>query len=200
MSYQSQAEDDQQTYAGMARDKLWSVYSNLPALRSQEVPSSNTSTLEVTGVKKAPPPPPPRRGNRDSASSAASYVGSKASAAWQNAPSIPYHSRPQITSAQTSQPYSTNAPRQGLNRTSTGSTLGGEQYGSKKEQLWRQRWANAEQTLGDHGVILRGWRVGEDLMGEAERIIKEADKKFKKDELRSEQRGGNGNSGSGERK
>jgi phosphatidate phosphatase APP1 len=203
MSYQSQAEDDQQTYAGMARDKLWSVYSNLPALRSQEVPSSNASTLEVTGVKKAPPPPPPRRGNRDSASSAASYVGSKASAAWQNAPSIPYHSRPQITSAQTSQPFSTNAPRQGLNRTSTGSTLGGEQYGSKKEQLWRQRWANAEQTLGEHGVILRGWRVGEDLMGEAERIIKEADKKFKRDELRSAEKSGNGNgnnSGKGERK
>jgi phosphatidate phosphatase APP1 len=194
MSYQSQALDDQQSYTGMARNKLWSVYNGLPALRSQEDSSSNASTLEVSSVKKAPPPPPPRRGNRDTASSAASYVGAKASAAWQHAPSIPYHSRPQITSAQTSQPFSTDAPRQRLNRTSTGSTLGGEQYGTKKEQLWRQRWVTAEQRLGEHGVILRRWRVGSDIMGEAERIIKEAEKKFKKVEQRGGDRSNNSRS------
>jgi phosphatidate phosphatase APP1 len=196
MSYQSQTSEDQQSYAGMARNKLWSVYSNLPALRSQEEPGANGSTLEISGVKKAPPPPPPpRRGNRDAASGAASYVSSKASSAassaWQHAPSIPYSSRPQITSAQTSQAFSTNTPRQGLNRTSTGSTLGGEQYGSKKEQLWRQRWVTAEQTLGEHGVILRGWRVGSDIIGESVRIIKDSEKKFKKDEQRSEGRSAN---------
>jgi phosphatidate phosphatase APP1 len=199
MSYQSQASDDQQSYAGMARDKLWSVYSNLPALRSTEEPGSNASSLEVSGVRKGPPPPPPRRGNRDTAASAASYVGSKASSAWQHAPSIPYHSRPQVTSAQTSQPFSTAAPRQGINRTSTGSTLGGaagEQYGTKKEQLWRQRWAHAEQVLREQGVILRGWRVGSDIMGEAERIVKDADKKFKRDEQRGEARNGNGSGSS----
>ncbi|KAI4639204.1 hypothetical protein J4E93_009382 [Alternaria ventricosa] len=198
MSYQSQASEDQQSYAGMARDKLWSVYSNLPALRSTEEPGSNASSLDVTGVRKGPPPPPPRRGNRDTAASAASYVSSKASSAWQNAPSIPYHSRPQAISAQTSQPFSTAAPRQGINRTSTGSTLGGpagEQYGTKKEQLWRQRWAHAEQVLSEQGVILRGWRVGSDIMGEAERIVKEADKKFKRDEQRGE--AGNGSTGKG---
>jgi phosphatidate phosphatase APP1 len=199
MSYQSQASDDQQSYAGMARDKLWSVYSNLPALRSTEEPGSNASSLEVSGVRKGPPPPPPRRGNRDTAASAASYVGSKASSAWQHAPSIPYHSRPQFTSAQTSQPFSTAAPRQGINRTSTGSTLGGaagEQYGTKKEQLWRQRWAHAEQVLREQGVILRGWRVGSDIMGEAERIVKDADKKFKRDEQRGEARNGSGSGSS----
>jgi phosphatidate phosphatase APP1 len=199
MSYQSQASDDHQSYAGMARDKLWSVYSNLLALRSTEEPGSNASSLEVSGVRKGPPPPPPRRGNRDTAASAASYVGSKASSAWQHAPSIPYHSRPQVTSAQTSQPFSTAAPRQGINRTSTGSTLGGaagEQYGTKKEQLWRQRWAHAEQVLREQGVILRGWRVGSDIMGEAERIVKDADKKFKRDEQRGEARNGNGSGSS----
>lgn len=193
VSFQSQASQDQQSYAGMARDKLWSVYSNLPALRSTEEPGSNASSLDVTGVRKGPPPPPPRRGNRDTASSAASYVSSKASSAWQHAPSMPYHTRPQVTSAQTSQPFSTAVPRQGINRTSTGSTLSGaagEQYGTKKEQLWRQRWAHAEQVLGEQGVILRGWRVGSDIMGEAESIVKDAEKKFKRDERRSE--GSNG--------
>jgi len=191
MSYQSHAPEDQQSYAGMARDKLWSVYNNMPALRSTEEPSSNASTLEVSGVRKAPPPPPPRRGNLDSAASAASYVGSKASSAWQHAPSMPYTSRPQIASAQTSQPFSTAAPRQGINRSSTGSTLSGstnEPTGTKKEQLWRQRWAHAERILREQGVVLRSWRVGEDIMGEAEHIIREAEKKFKKDEQQSNER------------
>ena len=180
---------DQQTYAGMARDKLWSVYSNLPALRSQDESANlSASSLEVDGGKRAPPPPPPRRGNRDAATSAASYVGAKASSAWQHAPSVPYHSRPQITSAQTSQPFSTGAPRQILNRTSTGSTLGGEQYGTKREQLWRQRWAKAEQVLGEHNVLLRSWRVGTDAMAEAERIIKNSEKSPKKDEQSSGRR------------
>ncbi|KAF2848873.1 actin patch protein 1 [Plenodomus tracheiphilus IPT5] len=181
-TYDSHSQD-QQSYGGMAREKLWSVYNALPALRStDDAPPTSASTLEVDNGKKAPPPPPPRRGNRENASSAASYVGSKASAAWQHAPSIPYPNRPQITSAQTSQPFSSAAPRQGLNRTSTGSTIGtmgGEQYGTKREQLWRQRWARAEQVLGEHNVLLRSWRVGSDVIEESERIIKDAAKKWK---------------------
>lgn len=177
-NFQNQSQD-QQSYAGLARDKLWSVYNTLPALRSQdETPNTSASTLEVDGGRKGPPPPPPRRGNREAATS---YVGSKASAAWQYAPSMPYHNRPQITSAQTSQPFSTAAPRQGLNRTSTGSTLGSEQYGTKREQLWRQRWARAEQVLGEHGVLLRSWKVGSDAVDVAEQIIKDAVRKQEKD-------------------
>lgn len=173
---------DQQSYAGMARGKLWSVYNTLPALRSQVDPSntSSSSSLDVDNVRKAPPPPPPpRRGNRETATNAASYVGNRASAAWQHAPSMPYHNRPQLASVQTSQPFSTGAPRQTLNRTNTGSTLGGDSYGTKREQLWRQRWAKAEQILKEHGVVLKSWRVGSDVAGDAERIIKEAEKKWK---------------------
>ncbi|KAJ4368917.1 hypothetical protein N0V83_005999 [Neocucurbitaria cava] len=193
---------NEQSYAGMARDKLWSVYNTLPALRSEENPTnSSSSTLATTeNAKKAPPPPPPRRGNRDTASNAASYVGAKASAAWQHAPSIPYHSRPQVTTSQTSQPFSTVAPRQVLNRTSTGSTLGGDgqAYGTKREQLWRQRWARAEQVLGEQGVVLRSWRVGSDAMGEAERIIKDAERKGKDGNRSAKGKGvGNGSNGKG---
>jgi hypothetical protein len=35
-------------------------------------------------------------------------------------------------------------------------------------------------------VILRAWRKGSDIVGEAERIVKDADKKFKRDEQRGE--------------
>jgi hypothetical protein len=55
---------------------------------------------------------------------------------------------------------------------------GGEgQYGTKREQLWRQRWAKAEEIMRERGVVLRSWRVGSDIMGEAEKIIKEAERK-----------------------
>ena len=73
-----------------------------------------------------------------------------------------------------------------MNRSSTGSTLGlngaGQnqtadgQYVNKREQLWRQRWAKAEQILGEHGVVLRSWRVGTDAIAETEKIIKDAEK------------------------
>lgn len=183
----STTSQSEQSYAGMARDKLWSAYNSLPALRSQDGASSqrtSTSSDSSTEKRGPPPPVPPRR--RDGAASAVSYVGNKASSAWQHAPGIPYHSRPQITSAQsaTSHPYSTSSPRQGINRTSTGSTLGmngnggadGGQYPNKREQMWRQRWAKAEETMREHGVVLRSWRVGTDAMGEAERIIREHSK------------------------
>lgn len=63
----------------------------------------------------------------------------------------------------------------------------GGPYGSKREQMWRQRWAKAEEIMREHGVVLRSWRVGTDAMAEAERIIKEAERRNKK--------GGNGNEG-----
>jgi phosphatidate phosphatase APP1 len=187
-SEQSQSD---QTYAGMARDKLWSVYSSLPAMRSQD--GSDLEPSEPQSGKRAPPPPPPRR--RDGAAGAISYVGNKASSAWQHAPSVPYHSRPQVTSAQTSQPFSTSSPRQGLNRTSTGSTLGmnggggdGQgPYGNKREQMWRQRWAKAEEIMGERGVLLRSWRVGTDAVAEAEKVIKEAERRGR-DETKRGQR------------
>jgi phosphatidate phosphatase APP1 len=173
----SDSSQSEQSYAGMARDKLWSAYNSLPAMRSQD-----GSEPEAQPGKKAPPPPPPPR-RRDGP---ISYVGTKASAAWQHAPSVPYHSRPQVTSAQTSAPFSTGAPRQGLNRSSTGSTLGmnggggaGDGYGNKREQMWRQRWARAEEIMRERGVVLRSWRVGTDAMGEAERIIRKDKEKGK---------------------
>ena len=45
---------------------------------------------------------------------------------------------------------------------------------NKREVLWRQRWAKAEAILTQKGVVLRSWRVGTDVEGEAERLIKKA--------------------------
>ncbi|KAF1951097.1 hypothetical protein CC80DRAFT_519634 [Byssothecium circinans] len=199
--------DSQQSYAGMARDKLASVYNNLPSLASQPnetAPSSTDPGDNSSGTKKTPPPPPPpRRGIASYPAQAASYVGTKASSAWQHAPPIPHPS----TRPNQLQPYSTTSAPQGPQRTNTSSTLGSNggaggynggggggydsngQVVNKREVLWRQRWARAEQVLGEKGVVLRSWRVGSDVVGEAERIIKEDMEKNKKEgEKREEEK------------
>ncbi|KAJ4381278.1 hypothetical protein N0V86_003627 [Didymella sp. IMI 355093] len=186
-STKPQYDRNNQSYAGMARDKLYSVYNNLPAWSAEDQSASENASIrsgsDGSSARKtaAPPPPPPRR---NPAGAAASYVGGKASSAWQHAPALPH--RPQINSTQTSAPFSTTAQRERLNRTSTGSTLGlngggqGQtadgQYVNKREALWRQRWARAEQIMSEQGVVLRSWRVGTDLMAEAEKVIKANEK------------------------
>ena len=47
---------------------------------------------------------------------------------------------------------------------------------AKKEDMWKRRWAKAQQTLGEHGIELRGWRVGDDVMDDAIMLVKKATK------------------------
>jgi hypothetical protein len=35
---------------------------------------------------------------------------------------------------------------------------------SKKEELWKRRWAKAKAIMEKEGVVLRTWRVGSDVM------------------------------------
>jgi hypothetical protein len=44
----------------------------------------------------------------------------------------------------------------------------------KKEEMWRRRWARAEAEMKRHSVVLRSWRVGEDVSAEAVRIVEKA--------------------------
>ncbi|KAF1977778.1 hypothetical protein BU23DRAFT_499678 [Bimuria novae-zelandiae CBS 107.79] len=177
----------QQSYSGYARDKLYSAYNHLPSAPSYlhsdnpnpaSANQTTTSSEDTSATKRTPPPPPPpRRGLTAYPAAAAGYVGSKAHAAWQYAPPIPHPStRP---NASITQPFSTSATTQLPHRTNTGSTLGSNGYGEagrvidKREQLWRQRWARAEQVLGEQGVILKSWKVGGDIEALAQSLIRE---------------------------
>lgn len=51
----------------------------------------------------------------------------------------------------------------------------------KREQLWRQRWARAEQVLGEQGVMLKSWRVGEDAADVSIKLLKEHLERGKRD-------------------
>lgn len=198
----------QQTYAAMAREKLSSAYQNMPApssyLTNRHAPSSQSdanrslsSVTSNTGTsnKVAPPPPPPRRGISAYPVAAAAYAGSKVSSAWNAAPALPYRSnRPdgsQInafsTTSSTSLPQNSDAPL-GLN----GGPGASGPVPNKREQLWMQRWARAEQVLGDKGVILKSWRVGTDVLEFSEKLIKEYEEKQKKGEQSRGSSNGNG--------
>ncbi|MCJ1473258.1 hypothetical protein MMC13_001909 [Lambiella insularis] len=46
----------------------------------------------------------------------------------------------------------------------------------KKEELWKRRWARAKEILDDKGVMLRAWRVGQDVIDDATRLVERAQK------------------------
>ena len=45
---------------------------------------------------------------------------------------------------------------------------------SKKEELWNRRWAKAQEIFREKGVMLKSWRRGEDIMGDAIKLVEKA--------------------------
>ena len=50
---------------------------------------------------------------------------------------------------------------------------------NKKEEMWQRRWARAEELLRGEGVMLRSWRVGTEVIGEARRLVEKAHRGMK---------------------
>jgi CO/xanthine dehydrogenase Mo-binding subunit len=42
---------------------------------------------------------------------------------------------------------------------------------NKKLELWKRRWARAEHIMRREGVVLRRWRVGQDIVLDAVRLV-----------------------------
>lgn len=42
---------------------------------------------------------------------------------------------------------------------------------SKKEEMWMRRWSRAKEIFEEKGVVLKAWRVGEDVADEAVRLV-----------------------------
>lgn len=47
---------------------------------------------------------------------------------------------------------------------------------SKKEEMWKRRWARAKGIMDDKGVVLRTWRVGGDVSAETLRLVEETER------------------------
>ncbi|KAL9622551.1 MAG: hypothetical protein Q9160_003048 [Pyrenula sp. 1 TL-2023] len=45
---------------------------------------------------------------------------------------------------------------------------------NRKEEIWRRRWARAEDDLRHLGVVLKSWRVGTDVMSDTVHLVEKA--------------------------
>nr|POE65956.1 phosphatidate phosphatase app1 [Quercus suber] len=164
------------TYRGFAKEKIANVYNAIPSSgwqtanpEGRQRPSTSTGNdsprsfstastkssedlrSEVRPTNKGPPPPPPRR-------------------------------------QMSGMPFSTSR-RQNSNRLSgawdddSGSlpSSPGEAGMSRKEFMWRQRWARAQSLLERQGVTLRTWRVGSDVADICVRLVEMAEREIAKE-------------------
>ena len=144
---------ERQSYRAAVRDKvtsasnaLYSFY-NGTSSPSQGQPPTSEPTMPLS---RQPPPVPPRRNVSSYPAAAAQYASDRVSSAW----------------------YGSN---------NDGSSNSDDGYGndpilSKKEEMWVRRWAKAKEIFDKKGVVLKSWRVGEDVADEVIRLVENANK------------------------
>ncbi|KAK8248323.1 hypothetical protein HDK77DRAFT_461941 [Phyllosticta capitalensis] len=170
------------SYLAMATNKVSQAYNSLPQASaiwegSGQKPSearsaSTSSTLpgNPDGVKKAPPPPPPRR----TTSPSPADVGKESIV---RSPTFPTSAPNNVRfyDANSSQrPATANASiTSALPTSAPGSAT---PVGNKREELWRKRWAKAEQILNENGVLLRSWRLIDEALRK-QQLLERSDSK-----------------------
>ena len=177
------ASADRTGYRAAVRRKVGEVYNRLPSsaasvngnrsVETSSVHSTSSSSGAVVGtvgsddklspqssavkqssplrVEAPAPPLPPRRGLSSYPAAAAHYASGKL---WGT--------------------NTTGGPPAGPNTAGGSSTLGPPAAGNRRENLWRQRLAQARTRLQGTGVSLRVWRVGEDLLDESVALVQKA--------------------------
>lgn len=134
-----------------------------------------------SGTTKQPPPPPPPPRSR-AVTPCASRNLSPPLFAHRRGPSsnsdvdfdpLPPPSAPAAASMPFGMSYFSSAPRS-VEATPSGSPVLGAQVVNKKLELWLRRLERAHEQLDEQGVTLYTWRKGQDVMVEAEAIVKQA--------------------------
>ncbi|KAL2044207.1 hypothetical protein N7G274_002912 [Stereocaulon virgatum] len=146
---------ERQSYRAAVRNKLASAYNALPSLSSNPSPPSSqqqspTSDPSSTSGSRQPPPIPPRRGISSYPAAAAQYATTRISNGWNG--------------------YSSDGGGGSEDGNSHDPVL------SKKEELWLRRWQRAKEIFDEKGVVLKSWRVGDDVADEAVRLVERAKK------------------------
>ena len=144
---------ERQSYRAAVRNKLASAYNALPSLSSNPSPPSSqqkSPTSDPSSTSRQPPPIPPRRNISSYPAAAAQYATTRISNGWN-----------------------------GYNSDGAGGSEDGNSHDpalSKKEELWLRRWQRAKEIFDEKGVVLRSWRVGDDVADEAVRLVERAKK------------------------
>ncbi|KAI9787086.1 MAG: hypothetical protein M1839_003321 [Geoglossum umbratile] len=149
-----------QGYMPSIRGKVSSVYNSLPSASdywygtsSSGQGISNAETRdEASRTVSSDPATPHRKGLAAYPAAAAQYATNRLSGGWNGS----------TTATATTHGLGDNDPAAAVN---------------KKEELWKRRWARAKSILDKQGVVLRGWRTGEDVLEEAVRLIEEVNAK-----------------------
>lgn len=166
-----------------SRTKLVEAYNALPALRSSTQPptdpglptnsrrpsSSTTTTATTTTTTTTTTNPAYRRPIVSYPAAAAQYASDR----WNG-----YSTSPSTSS------FNESIASDDVNDNSTNLNTAI----NKKEDLWKRRWALAKEAMDARGVMLRSWRVGDDVVEDAVGLIRKA---MEEDKRRESNRVGN---------
>lgn len=162
--------------------------------------ASSTNSLDKVQSKPLPPPPAPRSGRPSPTSRTATDQGYLASARHQL--STAYNALPPLRSQSPTRDVNDPngpplPPRRGLSsypaaaaRWATGASGGDPAAGGdggavgapydKKVELWKRRWAKAEEIMKRNHVMLKTWRKGGDVMQDCVRLVEQAQREMRK--------------------
>lgn len=149
---------ERQSYRAAVRNRVASAYNALPSLYPSSSPTSQpqqqppTSDPSKPTTTRQPPPIPPRRNISSYPAAAAQYASNRLSNGWSGG-------------------YNNND-----GNSSSDDANGGDTILSKKEEMWLRRWQKAKEIFEEKGVVLRSWRIGEDVADEAVRLVERAKK------------------------
>lgn len=163
-----------------SRTKLVEAYNSLPALRSSIQPPTD--------------PAPPTNSRRPSSSSTTTTATT--STTTNRAYSRPIISYPAAAAQYASDRWnghSTNPYASSLNDSITSEDVNGNPTNpnpaiNKKEDLWKRRWAATKAAMDAQGVMLRSWRIGDDVVEDAVGLIRKA---MEEDKRRESNKAGN---------
>ncbi|KAI9809769.1 MAG: hypothetical protein M1825_000202 [Sarcosagium campestre] len=178
------------SYAPNVRERMTNAYNMLPSTssilgsarttaadpasstRGSNEPTPDESNSSKSHQSRAPPPAPPsstRRALTSYPSAAAQYASTRLGVSGSN------WSGNAAGSAAAGADENSGVGGGSSGETTT-TTAGPGPVVNKKEELWKRRWARAKDLLEPKGVVLRSWRVGDDVMNEAVRLVQKVNK------------------------
>jgi phosphatidate phosphatase APP1 len=129
-------------------------------------PRTSAGTSPNTSKPTPPPPPPPRR---RSTAPMAQHPQNPRSSGYLNSDVPEMEPLPTVSGGYPASISETATPPNGAAATAAV---------NKKVGLWLQRLARAHETLDEQGVKLYTWRKGDDVIAEAEGIVRDAIRKM----------------------
>lgn len=145
---------ERQSYRAAVRDKVTSASNAIYSLYNGTTSTIQDSPPTSDPSTHQPPLVPPRKNISSYPVAAAQYASNRISGGWNG--------------------YGNDG---GSN---VDDANGNDPVLSKKEEMWQRRWARAKEIFDEKGVVLKSWRVGEDVADEAIRLIEKANKQMGK--------------------